>query len=177
VLVLVPVAVIGIALQTFTEEFIVRGALMQMCFRITSQAWFVIVLPAIAFAALHVNNIPEGAGVVAYTPYFALGLAWGWIAWRTGSIWLSWGLHYAGNAFNAILVGNPDDVYTPISGIYARVTTDSNALLALPDLVGAVATVVIVGIVLRGRPNAGAIARAERRAAVHRDDDPEPVAS
>jgi membrane protease YdiL (CAAX protease family) len=177
VLVLVPLAVVGIAVQAGTEEFIVRGALMQMVFRMTSQAWLVILLPAIAFAALHVSNLPEGAGVVAYLPYFSMGLVWGWIAWRTGSIWFTWGLHYANNAFNAVLVGNPDDVYTPVSGLYAHVTTDSDTLIALPDVFGALVTAVVVWFLLRRRPNAGAIARADRRAAVPRDDDPEPVTS
>jgi membrane protease YdiL (CAAX protease family) len=162
-LVLVPIAVVGLLIQTGTEEYIVRGGIAQMVFRLTSNPIVVILLPAIAFAALHVNNIPEGAGPFSYVPYLALGLMYGWVAWRTGSIWFSWGMHFANNAFLTLVIGNPDDVYAPVSGLTFQFTNDSATVLAVADLATTVLTVLVVWLlVLRHRPSAGALARTRR---------------
>jgi membrane protease YdiL (CAAX protease family) len=162
-LVLVPIAVVGLLIQTGTEEFIVRGGIAQMVFRLTSNPIVVILLPSIAFAALHVSNIPEGAGLFSYTPYLAVGLMYGWIAWRTGSIWFSWGMHFANNAVLTLLIGNPDDVYESVSGLTFQFTNDSDTFLAVADLGTTVLTVLVVWLlVLRHRPSAGALARTRR---------------
>jgi membrane protease YdiL (CAAX protease family) len=169
VLVLVPIAVVGILIQTGTEEFIVRGGLTQMMFRMTSNPVVVIVLPAIAFAALHISNLPEGSGVFAYSPYFVQGLLLGWVAWRTGSIWFSWGLHFANNAFLTLVIGNPDDVYESVSGVTFELTSSSDTVLAVVDISSTAAVAVVALLVLRRRPNMGALARARRAGEPSRD--------
>lgn len=50
-LVMIPIALVGLLIQTGTEEFITRGALPQMVFRITTNPVFVIGLPAVLFAS------------------------------------------------------------------------------------------------------------------------------
>jgi hypothetical protein len=161
-LILVPVAVVGLLFQTGTEEFMIRGGLMQMVYRLTSQPFFIILLTAVAFAFLHISNLPDGAGLFGYTPYLAQGLLLAWVAWRTGSIWFSWGLHFANNAFLTLAIANPDDVYDSVSGVYFEFMSSSNNVLALADTCSTALTFLVVWLILRRRPNAGALARAAR---------------
>lgn len=101
--------------------------------------------PALVFASLHVGNVSAlGNGAVALLPYFAMASLWGWVSYRTGSLWTSWGMHFANNVYLVLLVGNHDDVASPVSGIdfvYAHPDAESVLATSLFSLVLAVVAV------------------------------------
>jgi membrane protease YdiL (CAAX protease family) len=162
---MIPIALVGILIQTLTEEFITRGAMPQLVFRVTTNPVFVIALPAVLFASLHLNNVDAfgGGGVLALTPYFLIGVLFGWIAWRTGSIWMSWGMHFASNAFLALVIGAEGDVYETASGLTFTFADPTTWTLVWTDGSITILTAVLVWwLVLRRRPNMGQLARARR---------------
>jgi uncharacterized protein len=99
-----PLALLGLLIQTGAEELVFRGyMLQQLAARFASRLpW--LVLPAALFGLLH---YAPGAGtvspwlVVAVTGVF--GLIAADLTARSGTIGLAWGLHFANN-FLAILV-------------------------------------------------------------------------
>lgn len=44
--------------------------------------------------------------MVGFVPYIISALYFGYAAWRTGSLWLAIGLHWANNAFLASLISS-----------------------------------------------------------------------
>jgi CAAX protease family protein len=175
---MIPIALVGILLQTLTEEFITRGAMPQMMFRITTNPVFVIALPAVLFASLHLNNVDAfgGGGVLALTPYFLIGVLYGWIAWRTGSIWMSWGMHFASNAFLALVIGAEGDVYETASGVTFTFANPTTWTLVWTDgSITLLSAVVVWWLVLRRRPNMGRLAQSRRREQAPSPVVPEPA--
>lgn len=113
-----PIALVGFAVQTLSEEIVFRGMLPQSVRRFTASPLLVFAIPAGVFAVLHVGNVSAlGGGVWALVPYFATASLWGWVCYRTGSLWTSWGMHYANNVYLVLLIGSHDDVVTPLSGL------------------------------------------------------------
>ncbi|MCC5987801.1 MAG: CPBP family intramembrane metalloprotease [Pararhodobacter sp.] len=99
-----PLALIGILVQTGAEELVFRGYLQQqLAVRFASPlAW--LVLPSVLFGLAH--YAPEEMGGNAWLVVVSTGI-FGLIAAdltaRTGSLGLAWGLHFANNVL-AILV-------------------------------------------------------------------------
>jgi CAAX protease family protein len=175
-LISIPLALVSLLVQTGTEEFMMRGALTQMAFRIWRNPVFVIAVPGVIFAALHFTNIQHmDGGVILLTPYLVMGLLFGWYAWRTGSIWLSWGMHYANNAFLVLAIGAKGDVHDAITGLSFSFTNPGTWTFIWTDVVTSLATAVVVWLlILRRRPNVGSIAR-ERRAAARATPEVQPA--
>lgn len=116
-----PLALVGVLIQTGAEEAVFRGYLQQhLAARFASPlVW--LGGPTVLFGLAHFN--PEGAGgnvwlVVAATGLF--GLIAGDLTARSGSLGLAWGLHFANNVLALLVVS--------VSG-----TLDGMALLHLPD--------------------------------------------
>ena len=101
---LLPLSLVAVAVQTLAEEMVFRGYLMQQLavrFR-WPLVW--LVLPALAFGALHYDPLTHGGnawGVVLAVTLF--GLAAADLTRRTGSLGAAWGLHFANNTV-ALLV-------------------------------------------------------------------------
>ena len=78
--------------------------------RFTSQAVFLLI-PAILFAVPHLTNLEQfDSSPYVLLPYLVDGLAFGWVAYRTGSLWMSLGIHWSNNLSNVVLVGPRGDV-------------------------------------------------------------------
>lgn len=116
-----PLALLGVLIQTGAEEAVFRGYLQQhLAARFASPlVW--LGGPTILFGLAHFN--PEGAGgnvwlVVAATGLF--GLIAGDLTARSGALGLAWGLHFANNVLALLVVS--------VSG-----SLDGMALLQLPE--------------------------------------------
>ena len=113
-LLLLPLALAGIVLQTGAEELALRGYVQtQLAARFASPlVWMV--LPSVAFGLLHYDPATMGGNawlVVGVTGLFGLMAAD--LTARSGTLGLAWGLHFANNLF-ALLVVAPQG---PLSGL------------------------------------------------------------
>ncbi|WP_164512329.1 CPBP family intramembrane glutamic endopeptidase [Oceaniglobus ichthyenteri] len=114
-LVLLPLALLGVALQTGAEEMVFRGYLMQQLAArfISPVIW--LILPALAFGAVHYDPGTAGANVWIIVGSAALfGLVAGDLTARTGSLGAAWGFHFANNVV-AILVISTKGTITGLS--------------------------------------------------------------
>jgi len=124
---LLPLTILGVALQTLTEEALFRAyILQQLAVRFRSPlVWAG--LPAIAFGLLHLD--PAGMGAAAW-PMAAMAALFGLVAAdltaRSGGLGLAWGVHLANNLVGLSLMATPGG----LTGLALRVTTQSRADLA-----------------------------------------------
>jgi membrane protease YdiL (CAAX protease family) len=108
---LAAVATVGFGIQAGFEELFFRGYLMQFTHRFTKAPLLVVGLPALGFAATHWGNLTQfGNNPLQLAPYLLLGTTLGWAAWRSGSLWLPLGIHWANNTYGVLLLGNQGDV-------------------------------------------------------------------
>ena len=143
-------ALLGLALQTAFEELYFRGLIAQATRRLIKWLPAVIGVQAVYFASLHVGNVEAwGGGNLAMVPYLVPALAWGWIAWRTGSLLMPMGLHFANNAFLVLFVNTRGDVLQTATPFIAETPTIERA--ALFAVGQAVLTIVAVEWIVRRR--------------------------
>jgi membrane protease YdiL (CAAX protease family) len=101
----------GFMIQTAFEELYFRGLLMQAVRRLTRWMPVVLVVQAYVFASLHAGNLQGfAASYLTMVPYFLAALYLGWVAWRTGSLIMPMGLHFANNGWNALFINTKGDV-------------------------------------------------------------------
>ena len=101
-----PLALLGLVLQTGTEELIFRGYLQQQLAARFKSRWVWMVLPSILFGMMHYSSQQYGAAallVVAWSTLF--GLAAADLTARTGNLGAAVGLHFANNASAVLMVG------------------------------------------------------------------------
>ena len=117
-----PLALLGLLVQTGAEEVLFRGYLQQQLaarFR-SALAWAVV--PSVAFGLVHFDPVTMGGNawlIVLATAFF--GLVAADLTARTGSLGAAWGLHFVNNFFALFLV--------TMGG-----ALDGLALYRLPDL-------------------------------------------
>lgn len=100
-----PLALIGVAIQTGAEELVFRGYLLQSLAARFRSPLIWMALPSLAFGCLHFEPGlmgPNALYVVAATALF--GLAAADLTARTGSLGLAWGLHFANNCAALLFV-------------------------------------------------------------------------
>lgn len=108
------IALVGLAIQTGSEEMLFRGYLTQFVRRLSKHPVVFVSVPALLFAAPHISNAKSlGGGPLVMVPYFVTGLLYGWASLRSGSLYMSWGLHFNNNLFNVLVVGTTDDILKP----------------------------------------------------------------
>jgi uncharacterized protein len=101
----------GFMIQTAFEELYFRGLMMQATRRLTRWVPVVIGVQAYIFATLHAGNLTGiGNSALNIVPHFVAGLYFGWVAWRTRSLVIPMGLHFANNAWNALFINTKGDV-------------------------------------------------------------------
>ncbi len=109
-----PLALLGLAVQTGAEELALRGYLQQQLAARFASAWVWMVAPSVLFGLLHYEPGVMGANtwlVVGLTGLFGLMAAD--LTARSGTLGLAWGLHFANNCA-ALLVVAPQG---PLSGL------------------------------------------------------------
>lgn len=140
---LVAVALPGLAVQTFAEEFIFRGYITQGLLLATRRVSPTIVISGLLFGALHIpNGTPQALSATAF------GMVMAFIAIRTGSIAFTSGLHLANNAFGAIVVVSGSDVFRNTPGLFTQTTPH---LMWFDTVLGVAALVGVAVFVDRSR--------------------------
>jgi|GEM_PF-1999086 membrane protease YdiL (CAAX protease family) len=109
------ISFVAFFVQAGTEEMVYRGYLTQFAHRMTGNRLVILLIPAIVFSAPHYGNISDVSGILALLPYFILGLMLGWLAFRSGSLWMPLGAHLANNWFVTMFVGNSKENLQKIS--------------------------------------------------------------
>ena len=92
---------IGIFIQASFEEVYVRGWLLQHLSRFLPNALVAILTTSVIFSALHIGH----PGWATYVATFAMGLAFGYSAWRLNGLEAAMGAHIANNLVGALLAG------------------------------------------------------------------------
>src|SRR5271166_2617412 len=89
-----------------------RGLIAQFTRRIVNSVTLVVLVQALIFGALDVGNVRAwGGSPLGMVPYVLAVAAWGWAAWRTGSLLVPAALHFANNAGNVLAVGGAEIVH------------------------------------------------------------------
>jgi membrane protease YdiL (CAAX protease family) len=149
-LALLPLACVGIAVQTLAEEALFRGYLMQQLAARFASPWVWVPLPALAFAGLHFDPGSMGAAASVVVVMAALfGLLAADLTARSGGIGLAWGLHFANNAVGLVFLATQGG----ITGLALRVTDHhQNDMASQPALALAGAVpMVLAWAILRWR--------------------------
>lgn len=88
-----------------------RGYITQFARRFTANPYLFIGAPAALFALPHIVNIVAlGGTIFVAIPYLIAGLLYSWTAYKTGSLWMSLGLHLSNNFANLVLDGTVGDI-------------------------------------------------------------------
>jgi membrane protease YdiL (CAAX protease family) len=112
---IVAVAIPGIALQTFTEEFIFRGYLTQGLLLWLKKPWLASILSGLVFGAMHIpNGTPQAIGAVVF------GIVMSMIAIRSGGLAMGYGIHLINNLFAGLVVVSDDDVFHGLPAIWIQ---------------------------------------------------------
>ncbi len=142
-----PLAVVGILVQTGAEEILFRGYIQQQLAARFASPLIWMVLPSVLFALAHYQPATMGGNawlIVAAVGLFALCAAD--LTAATGSLGAAWGLHFANNSV-AILVVALDG---PLSGLalytmpFSPLDTAALRPLIVQDMV---ATIVVWAII------------------------------
>jgi len=143
------IGLVGIFIQAGSEEMFFRGYLTQFARRFTANPYVFLAIPTVLFALPHIANVAAlGGGLVAALPYLVEGLVYGWVAYRTGSLWMSVGIHGCNNLTGLVLVGMRGDVLKTV----APVQFDLPGLWASTVILLAQALVLVSVVSLLTRP-------------------------
>lgn len=147
---LLVIGLIGIFIQTSTEEMLFRGYITQFTRRFSKNVYVFLFMPALLFALPHIGNISAlGGGILVLVPYLVSGLLYGWVAYRTGSLWMSVGLHFNNNLGGLVLFGVSGDVLKTVAPV--QFPSPSLSLTTWITIIQAVLTVLAIQILLKRR--------------------------
>jgi len=123
-------ALLGLGVQTFTEEYVFRGYLTQAFWLAVKRPWPAAILSGLVFGALHVpNGWPQAANAVLF------GIVTARVAMRAGGIAFTYGVHLVNNLFAAVVVVSASDVLRGSPGLF---TQTAPQLAALDVALGAI---------------------------------------
>lgn len=92
-------AAVFLFLAAFAEEAVFRGWALQQVRAFTRRRWVILLVPGLLFSLGHADPNPD-----AFLVRAAMGVAWGWIALRTGGVEFTTGAHLANNLLIALLL-------------------------------------------------------------------------
>ena len=123
---LLPVSIFAIGIQVTVEEAFFRGYLQQRLARLYQSAFVWMVLPNVAFGALHIFNA-EGIvdGVIWAVFATLIGIAAADLTARHGTLGPAIGLHLVNNMFAFLLFATEDGVYSGLA-LYVLEGSQSN---------------------------------------------------
>lgn len=131
------IALLFLPAQTWWEEFMMRGYLLQGIGQRTKTAWLPVVITSVVFGLLHSGN-PEVAtnGFWQSIPMYILpGLLFGVIAVLDEGLEIPMGFHFANNLFGTLIITNDNSAIqasTVWRQNYPDVALDTLGLLQLP---------------------------------------------
>ena len=151
-LILFIVAFFGIFIQAGAEELLFRGYITQFVRRFSSSKILFLGIPALLFGLPHIGNISDSVsgGYWVMLPYIISGLLYGWFAHRSGSLWMSLGLHLANNFSSVVLIGTIGDVL-PTAAPFVVQLPDSLALLTTAVGVQSLAIYFVLNYLIKKR--------------------------
>jgi membrane protease YdiL (CAAX protease family) len=109
------IAAVAFFVQASTEEMVYRGYLAQFVAAFSRSPILILGIPALIFAAPHFGNVAGASGFLGLLPYMLMGLMYGLLAWRSGSLWMSAGVHLGNNWFITMFVGNAAEKIPKVS--------------------------------------------------------------
>ena len=110
-------ALAGLAVQTFSEEFIFRGYVTQGILLAVRRPLPAAILSGLLFGAMHIPN-----GLVQAINAVFFGIVCSLIAIRSGGIALTCGIHLANNYFGAVVLVSTGDVFKGSPGLLTQNT-------------------------------------------------------
>jgi membrane protease YdiL (CAAX protease family) len=140
----VAVVALGIAVQTFAEEFVFRGYATQGFLHLMKRPVPAAVLSGLLFGVCHIPN-----GWIQAINAAVLGVVLALIAIKTGSLAFGYGLHLVNNLFGALVVVSADDVFKGAPGLFAQATPS----LDLLDLAVSVIALGVLAFAFGRRPS------------------------
>lgn len=110
-------ALVGILIQTFTEEFLFRGFATQGLLLAFKKPLPTAIVSGLLFGSMHIpNGLPQALSAAVF------GIVCAMIAIRTGGIALTFGMHLANNYFGAVIVVSGGDVFRGSPGFFTQTT-------------------------------------------------------
>ena len=134
-------ALVGLALQTFTEDYIFRGHITQGLMLAIRKPLLAALVSGLIFGAVHIpNGAPQAASATVFGVVMAL------IAIRTRGIAFTSGLHLVNNVFGAVVLVSAGDAFRGSPGLFSQ---DTPHLMWWDMAVGSLA-LVVVALLVRG---------------------------
>jgi membrane protease YdiL (CAAX protease family) len=110
-------ALAGILVQTFTEEFLFRGFATQGLLLAIKKPLPTAIVSGLLFGSMHIpNGLPQALSAAMF------GIVCALIVIRTGGIALTFGMHLANNYFGAVIVVSGGDVFRGSPGFFTQAT-------------------------------------------------------
>lgn len=110
-------ALVGILVQTFTEEFLFRGYVTQGLILAFKRPLPAALVSGLLFGSLHIpNGLPQALNACVF------GIVCALIAIRSGGLALTFGIHLANNYFGAAIVVSGSDVFKGSPGLISQTT-------------------------------------------------------
>lgn len=108
-LLMLPLVLVLVPLQSATEELLYRGWLMQALGRGGRWKWPAVVISSALFALSHLGSgfIEGGLGALDLLCYLAIALLFAWATLRDGRLERAIGLHAGLNLYGFLVVGSP----------------------------------------------------------------------
>jgi len=135
------IAAVAFFVQASTEEMVYRGYLAQFVAAFARSPILILGIPAFIFSLPHFGNVDGSSGCLGLLPYIVMGLTYGLLAWRSGSLWMGAGVHLGNNWFITMFVGNAAENIPKVS---LFTTHGSSSAMEL------VVSIVIQGLVVVG---------------------------
>jgi len=99
---LLPLALLAMLFSSLLNDIMIRGYMLAFCRKKGHMRWYV---PAATLLYVLDDLWNEGPGLMNMLFSILLGLAFAWTVYKTGSIWMSFSLHWGGNLVYRLMYG------------------------------------------------------------------------